>query len=359
MENPALNGLSVHDLHKSFGPTRALDCVSFEVAEGEIVAVLGPSGCGKSTLLAIIAGLEKPDSGTVVWDGTSLDGLPPHRREFGLMFQDFALFPHLNVQRNVAFGLEMAGLSDEETRLRVEEVLSLVNLPGYGRRGVDTLSGGEQQRVALARTLAPRPRLLMLDEPLGSLDRALREQLLQDLPRILHPASGRPRQTTLYVTHDQEEAFALADQIAVMDRGRIIQIGTPKDIYYHPSTPFVAKFLGFTNFFPAQVSSDSGGAIIETPIGKWHIDLPLSPGKAEVLLRPDLMTLHPSRGPSLRGIITQNTFRGAFQTVTLDVNGHILTLSFPLNAELPPGNEVEFGFDPAISLHIFPDRAND
>ena len=335
-----LNGLSVHDLHKSFGPTRALESVSFEVAEGEIVAVLGPSGCGKSTLLATIAGLEKPDSGTVAWDGTSLDGVPPHRREFGLMFQDFALFPHLNVQRNVAFGLEMAGLSDEETRLRVEEVLSLVNLPGYGRRGVDTLSGGEQQRVALARTLAPRPRLLMLDEPLGSLDRALREQLLQDLPRILHPASGRPRQTTLYVTHDQEEAFALADRVVVMRAGEVAQIGTPEAVYRHPASIFVARFLGLGNLLEGEAGEVEGHTVVRTALGPLPLD-GRAEGKVTVLLRPEAAVLGGEGPVWLDGLVMEKVYRGGMSRLVVQVKDTQLSFTFPAAHALPaPGERV-------------------
>jgi ABC-type Fe3+/spermidine/putrescine transport system ATPase subunit len=336
-----LNGLSVHDLHKAFGPTPALDGVSFDVAKGEIVAVLGPSGCGKSTLLATIAGLEKPDAGTVAWDDTSLDGLPPHRREFGLMFQDFALFPHLNVHRNVAFGLEMAGLSDEATRLRVEGVLSLVNLPGYGRRAVDTLSGGEQQRVALARTLAPRPRLLMLDEPLGSLDRALREQLLQDLPRILHPTSGRARQTTLYVTHDQEEAFALADRVVVMQRGRVAQVGTPEAVYRNPASGFVARFLGLDNLLEGEAGEVEGRWVVRTALGP----LPLSEraeGQVIVLIRPEAAVVGGEGAVSLDGLVLEKVFRGGLSRLVVQVKDTQLSFNFPAPQRLPaPGDRVK------------------
>ena len=231
--------LSVTDISKSFGSTQALDTVSFEVDQGEIVALLGPSGCGKSTLLSIIAGLEAPDNGNVRWEGVSLEGTPPHLRGFGLMFQDFALFPHMNVYANVAFGLKMAHMTPGSVDTRVKEMLETVGLPNIGARDVNTLSGGEQQRVALARALAPHPRLLMLDEPLGSLDRNLRERLVVDLEAILH----RLHQTAIYVTHDQEEAFAIADRIILMNAGRIEQMGTPEVIYHSPASVFVARFL--------------------------------------------------------------------------------------------------------------------
>ena len=201
--------------------------MSFDVASSEIVCLLGPSGCGKTTLLNIIAGLEQPESGQVLVEGQDIAGTPVHRRGFGLMFQDLALFPHKNVRDNVAFGLRMANLAPQAIDLRVREVLELVGLAGFEQRDVNQLSGGEQQRVALARSLAPRPRLLMLDEPLSSLDRALRERLMNELRDIL----TRVGQTAIYVTHDQQEAFALADRVVILNAGRVAQIGTPQQVY--------------------------------------------------------------------------------------------------------------------------------
>ncbi|MEK7785721.1 MAG: ABC transporter ATP-binding protein, partial [Chloroflexota bacterium] len=198
--------LEVRNLSKSFGQVQALDNVSFTVKAGDVLAVLGPSGCGKSTLLSIIAGLTPADSGDVLWDGESIQGQPTHQRNFGLMFQDYALFPHLSAGDNVGFGLK------GQEKQRVGELLDRVGLKGFERRDVQTLSGGEAQRVALARALAPRPRLLMLDEPLGALDRALREQLTGELRSILREFG----QTAIYVTHDQQEAFGIADQVLIL-----------------------------------------------------------------------------------------------------------------------------------------------
>jgi len=232
--------LQVRDVTVSFGDTTALDQATLEVGDHEIVAVLGPSGCGKSTLLRVIAGLQRPDSGSVTFDGEALERVPAHLRRFGLMFQDYALFPHRNVGRNVAFGLEMQGLQRSEVDRRVAEVLELVGLGGWEQREVEGLSGGEAQRVALARTLAPRPRLVLLDEPLGSLDRMLRDRLVGEIREILQAAST----PAIYVTHDHDEAERIADRLAIMRAGRIVQAGTLDEIRASPATPWVQEFVG-------------------------------------------------------------------------------------------------------------------
>lgn len=239
--------LSVRHVHKRFGTDiHAVRDVSLEIAAGEVVALLGPSGCGKTTLLRIIAGLEEMDAGAINLEGKDLTRIPIHRRNFGFMFQDFALFPHQTVAENVAFGLRMRNDSRAAIAARVAEMLELVNLPGYGQRTVFELSGGERQRVALARSLAPNPRLLMLDEPLGSLDRNLRESLALELHAILRTIEV----TAIYVTHDQQEALVMSDRLAIMNRGQIEQVDTPEIAYRHPATEFVARFLGFRNLIP-------------------------------------------------------------------------------------------------------------
>src|SRR5512133_1394391 len=200
--------------------------VSFTVGEGETVCLLGPSGSGKSTILRIVAGLEEADQGSIVWDGEDVTRVPAHRRNFGLMFQDYALFPHRSVAENIAFGLRMHGLPAAQIKPRVQEALERVNMTGFERRRVTDLSGGEQQRVALARALAPNPRLMMLDEPLGALDRALKEQVEEEVRRLLH-ISGIP---AIYVTHDQDEAFAVADRLILLHQGRVIQSGAPAEV---------------------------------------------------------------------------------------------------------------------------------
>ncbi len=240
--------LEVVDVSVRYGSTEALRGVSLEVAAGETVAVIGPSGCGKSTLLRSIAGLEPLVSGTIRLGGELLDGpgapsVPVHRRDLGLMFQDHALFSHLDVAANVAFGPRMQGIGPAERAARAVELLALVGLAGYEGRRVSELSGGEAQRVALARALAPSPGFLMLDEPLGALDRVLREQLSGELDRIVHSLGL----TTLHVTHDQAEAAALADRIVVMRAGSIVQVGTPAEVWARPSSRFVAEFMGHPN----------------------------------------------------------------------------------------------------------------
>jgi len=221
----------------------ALDAVTVHVAEGEVVALLGPSGCGKTTLLRVVAGLAALDAGRVVLDGRDLTGVPAHRRGVGLMFQDYALFPHRDVGANVEFGLRMAGADAEACRERVSEVLGLVGLPGWERRPVGPLSGGERQRVALARALAPAPRQLLLDEPLGALDRTLRDRLVPELGALFRDVGV----SVVHVTHDQGEALALADRVVVMDRGAVVQEGSPAEVWARPASAFVARFLGFAN----------------------------------------------------------------------------------------------------------------
>ncbi|HET7377901.1 MAG TPA: ABC transporter ATP-binding protein, partial [Anaerolineae bacterium] len=256
--------LKIDRIYKSFNRKAILSDISFEVNKSEIVCLLGPSGCGKTTLLRIIAGLETADSGTVTFDGIDLREVPIHQRGFGLMFQDFALFPHKNVWDNVIFGLRMQNLNQNQIRQQAAAALELVGLSGFETREVNELSGGEQQRVALARSLAPHPKFLMLDEPLGSLDRKLREELMIELRRILKQA----QLTSVYVTHDQQEAFAIADRVVIMNVGHIEQSGTPSTVYNQPATEFVARFLGLPNLIEATVASfNANVAVLMTPIG--------------------------------------------------------------------------------------------
>lgn len=316
--------LVTKNINKSYTPQMViLKDVSLTIAEGEIVCLLGPSGCGKTTLLRIVAGLEQADSGQITLDGQDLSKIPVHQRNFGLMFQEFALFPHRTVTENVAFGLRMNGQSRAQIEQRVQEVLALVNLEGYDQRSIFALSGGERQRVALARSLAPHPQLLMLDEPLGSLDRALREELMVELRTILKAVGV----TAIYVTHDQQEAFAVADRLVVMRQGQLEQVGTPPAVYQAPISAFVARFLGFHNLLSSrQVAVASAlQALLHT--------LPLSTGAATLpaqgylLIRPDAVrALGCEQRPTaasdsffINGKMVAALFRGSYYQVVVAI----------------------------------------
>lgn len=256
--------LELRDISKTYEGQLLLKNISLKVDSGETICLLGASGSGKSTLLRIIAGLEFPDSGQVLWDSTDLSSTPPHLRDFGLVFQDYALFPHLDIFNNIAFGLKMKNWDQQKIQERVTETLGLVNLSSFENRKVTDLSGGEQQRVALARALAPRPQLLMFDEPLGALDRALREQVLDELRLILH----RTQVPAIYVTHDQEEAFTLADRILLLHDGEIVCEGTPAGVVAHPCSAWAAKFLGLGNVINGLKVE---GLKVETEYGRFTL----------------------------------------------------------------------------------------
>lgn len=304
--------------------------VDVAVSAGETVVVLGPSGSGKSTLLRVVAGLLEPNAGTVSWAGTDLNSTPPHQRQFGLMFQDLALFPHRAVAGNVAFGLEMAGTNGIEES--VTAALSLVGLADKGERAVDTLSGGEQQRVALARSLAPRPRLLMLDEPLGSLDRILRESLTVDLRSIFDGLET----AVLYVTHDQDEALAIADRVVILNEGRVVQAGTPEEVWQHPSSEFVARFLGWTTF----ASLEAAGGRAATPWGP--VDSPTD-GQISAALRPGSVTIDPS-GPLTAKVVSCHFTGNEFAITLQPLVGPAILAAGSRRAEV--GAAVQWRVDP-------------
>ena len=332
--------LSLRNVSVRFGDHLAVDDVSLEVAEGEQLAILGPSGSGKSTLLRAVAGLEPPSAGSIQWDGRDLVAVPVHRRGFGLMFQDYVLFPHLDVARNVAFGLESAG---PERPSRVAEALALVGLTGLEKRMPSQLSGGEQQRVALARALAPRPRLLMLDEPLGALDRSLRRALLDELTETF----AKLTTPLIYVTHDHEEALAVGDRVAVMRAGRLETIQAPTDLWRRPPNEFVARFLGFANILHADL--EPGRA--RTPIGTLDIATD-GTGRAKLLIRPDAFRPTPD-GP-LTGVVRARTFRGDHTLLRVDVpaaDGSTETARMDVEWRWDPvpgvGQRVTLALDPA------------
>jgi len=345
--------LKIIGLTRRYGDQVALDHVTFEVADEEIMVVLGPSGSGKSTLLRLIAGLEPPDEGRILLDDQDLAGVPPHRRRIGLMFQEYALFPHLNVFENIAFGLRMQRLPEPEIRDRVRALLSQVGLSGYERREVHTLSGGEKQRVALARSLAPRPAILLLDEPLGSLDRALREQLMKEIRELLKAE----RMTALYVTHDQSEAMAVADRVLILHRGRIEQIGPPEALYQDPATPFVARFLDLGTFLEGQVLAVDEIVEVRTPLGvlRGRPRGPVRPhDPALVLIRHTLRSRDTEPLNVLAGEVIDSLFRGLHREVWLRVGEGQLRLILPAGAtSVRRGEQLSLAI-PAEDVFIWP-----
>lgn len=275
--------LRVEDVYKDYDGKPLLKGITFEVQEGELACLLGSSGSGKSTMLRIIAGLEEPKSGKVIWNGEDFTQKPTHERGFGLMFQDYALFPHRSVAQNIAFGLKMAGHSKNEIASLVQNALVNIRMQEFADRPVTELSGGEQQRVALARALAPDPRLLMLDEPLGALDHNLRTDLLKDLRKSLHD-SHKP---VIYVTHDQEEAFALADRLLLLHAGKLVQQDSPEMVFNQPANAWVASFLGLGNLLPANLITPN---CVGTDLGQFALQTPSeleTNSECMLLLRPE------------------------------------------------------------------------
>ncbi len=358
--------LQVSHLAKSFDGKLILNDVSFGLDASEIVCLLGPSGCGKTTLLRIIAGLETADSGAMTFQGRDMRDVPVHQRHFGLMFQDFALFPHKDVWDNVVFGLRMQNLPADQIQRLGRAALDAAGLSGFEKRNVHQLSGGERQRVALARSLAPQPRLIMLDEPLGALDRQLREELMVEVRRILKAA----HLTSIYVTHDQAEAFAVADRVAVMTVGRIEQIDTPQRLYAQPATEFVARFLGMPNLVAGTVLSWAAGvAVVNTPLGLLHVtnDQRLQSEQAVTLLiRSEDAALEPDAFAAssdewfaatppanvLRGTLHEVSFRGRYRRVVIRENEIDLVFEFEALAPLPSlGQQVQV-FLPAEAIHV-------
>lgn len=311
--------LILEDISKAFDGTAAVDRLSLSLERGKILALLGPSGSGKTTTLRMLGGFEAPDAGRLVVDGEDVTRLSPQRRRFGMVFQHYALFPHLDVRGNVAFGLETLGVKGPELERRVEEALTLVELGGLGARRVDQLSGGQQQRVALARALAPEPRVLLLDEPLSNLDPTLRERTRRELRTLIQ----RVGITTVFVTHDQEDAFDLADEVAVLQLGRLQQLGAADALYAEPANPFVAGFVGRSSRFEGVVE-ESGPDHVWLRIGSDRVKLPgrrsaMPSGPVTVVARPEAWQLVPSAGASLTGKVIDRRTTGAqaFFTVRL------------------------------------------
>jgi ABC-type Fe3+/spermidine/putrescine transport system ATPase subunit len=318
-----MNLLQWEHITKEFDECQALAGLSFSVGRGEILGVLGPSGSGKSTLLRVTAGLETVTTGRILVEGVDLAGTPPHRRGFGLMFQDYCLFPHLDVMANIAFGLRMVGWNGDRRKARVAEMLHLVHMEGFEHRDVLSLSGGEQQRVALARCLAPGPRLLMLDEPLGALDSTLKTRLLADLSEILHTVGV----TVLYVTHDHEEAMTIAGRVAVLRAGALQQVGRPEELVACPSNAFVADFLGLGALVPCRIKRSNDAWYAGTPIG----DIPCSrppvgasnlDKRTRLLVRPEAVRVSGKPGAvRARARILARLVKGSSTSVRIAISG--------------------------------------
>jgi iron(III) transport system ATP-binding protein len=321
--------LSLKNISKRFDSTEAVAGVSLNVERGEFFGLLGPSGCGKTTTLRIIAGLEKPDLGTIEFDGANITNLSPERRGFGMVFQNYALFPHLNVSENVAFGLRARHKPKAEIAERVASALELVQLPGYEKRRVDELSGGQQQRVAIARAIAIEPALLLFDEPLSNLDVTLREETRDELRELV----TRLGLTAVYVTHDQEEAFALCDRISVMMGGRILQTGKPRELYEHPAQVSVARFLGRNNLIRVMRLSSGKSALGEfkTLEGEHTLHIPVGKDDLAPLDKPCFLAIRPEHimiskadngvANALSARIRDINFAGATSSIKLDANG--------------------------------------
>jgi iron(III) transport system ATP-binding protein len=309
-----MDAIRADSIVKQFGTVRALDGVTVEVAAGELFFLLGASGCGKTTLLRCIAGLETPTSGTISFGDRDVTQLPPHKREAAMVFQSYALWPHLNVERNVAFGLEERKVDKAEIRKRVGEALELVHLAGLGERGIDQLSGGQQQRVALARALVVRPKCLLLDEPLSNLDAKLRIEMRREIRRIVKEGGL----TGVYVTHDQEEALSMADRMAVLNRGRIEQLGTAEEVYRNPHTSFVSGFIGETNLLRgniievrgeyAMVDTASGPMVGRVTLADWT---PSTGDQVLLSVRPEAWRVEAaSKENSISGKIIERSYLG-------------------------------------------------
>ncbi|MBC6440128.1 MAG: ABC transporter ATP-binding protein [Rhodospirillales bacterium] len=284
--------ISMKNTSKHFGSVKAVDDISFDIGEGEFFSLLGASGCGKTTLLRMLAGFEQPTLGNIYIDGQPQAGVPPHQRPVNMVFQNYAIFPHLNVHRNIAYGMRKSGLSKAEVDGKVDEMLELIKLPGYGARGAHQLSGGQRQRVALARALIKKPKVLLLDEPLGALDKKLREQMQLEL-RALQRDVGI---TFVFVTHDQEEAMTMSDRIAVMSLGKVLQIDSPTRLYEVPQVKEVADFIGTINFFEGSIRGREGESTVVDAegLGTVHSTAssePPSSGQVTVAIRPEKFNL--------------------------------------------------------------------
>lgn len=355
MTSTRKNILEVKNLSNRYEGLPLLQDIGFGLSQGEILCLLGPSGSGKTTLLRLVAGLERLDTGTIFFRGRDIRDIPPHQRNFGMMFQEYALFPHKSVWQNIAFGLEMQKCSPAELANRVRTVLEMVGLADLGHRSIDELSGGERQRVALARSLAPEPQLLLLDEPLGSLDRTLRDRLTTEIRTILKKLGV----TAIFVTHDQAEAFSVADKVAVLHNGLLQQFDTPEALYRVPANTTVAGFLGFSNLIDGHLD-DQG--IFHSQLGSMSITDGIRKVREKItlLLRPEGANLRLQASvtadtPIIAGTVTHRVFQGSTYRLTLQSGDVSLTFDLPIDPPPPEtGAPIELVLNPAALVLIDP-----
>lgn len=325
--------IELRNISKSFEDTLVLDDFSLSVEENEFITLLGPSGCGKTTTLRIVGGFETPDKGRVYFQGQDITDVPPNKRHINTVFQKYALFPHMNVGENIAFGLKISGKSDEYIKDKIKYALKLVNLSGYENRKIDQLSGGQQQRIAMARAIVNEPKVLLLDEPLGALDLKLRQEMQYELIKLKNELGI----TFLYVTHDQEEALTMSDKVVVMNGGYIQQMGTPEEIYNEPENAFVADFIGDSNIIDAVMVEDKKVKMGETIFD--CVDTGFGRNKpVDVMIRPeDIIIGKPGQG-RIDGVVTHNIFIGVYYEMEIEAGGFTWlaqnTTSYPVGTEV-------------------------
>ncbi len=336
--------LALRGVSKAYGAVDAVRSVELEVERGEFLTLLGPSGSGKTTLLNAIAGFVRPDSGRILLDGVDITKVPPHKRELNTVFQGYALFPHLNVKKNVAFGLRMKGVPKAEAETRTAEALAMVQMESMAERPIDNLSGGQQQRVALARALVNRPRLVLLDEPLSALDAKLRKAMQLELKRIQEESGA----TFVYVTHDQEEALVMSDRICVVNTGVIEQTGTPDDLYHRPRNRFVAGFIGRNNFLPGVVTHRQGETWFEVSQGSaFRLTSCDVTGEAVVAVRPERLAVATDAGSdTLPAEVARTRFLGDRIEVDLRLGGGTVVSMYMNGTHIEPANRVLIRFNP-------------
>lgn len=343
--------IELKNIKKSFDDQLVLDDINLQVKENEFVTLLGPSGCGKTTTLRIIGGFENPDSGQVIFEGKDITSLPPYERQINTVFQKYALFPHLNVYENIAFGLKIKKIKQDAIKTRVEEILRLVNLKGFENRKIDSLSGGQQQRIAIARALVNEPKVLLLDEPLGALDLKLRKEMQRELKNI----QKRVGITFIYVTHDQEEALTMSDTVVVMDGGNILQIGTPVDIYNEPSNEFVARFIGESNIVDGVMHDDFivsfSGSVFECVDKGFEKE-----STVDVVIRPEDVELVSPSDAMLKGRVKHVTFKGVHYEMLAEVDKETWMIHSTLKKDV--GSIIGIRIEPE-NIHVMKKEASD